>query len=183
LLDRRFTLILAAVPVGLALGVAAWAAAGGPKMADERIAAVEAAAPRLRTGRAVVAPTGGDWAGAPSLFAATVVAEPQVRLLGVSRSTRRMAALVSIGGGAAVWLSVGETREGVTLESVSGGAITIDTAGGPRDVKLGEATAGSSAGSVGESSGGEALTSAGPMGPPQGRGPIPPASAPGMSGT
>lgn len=183
MLDRRFTLILAAAPVGLALGVAAWAAAGGPKMADERIDAVEAAAPRLRTGRDAAAPTAGEWAGAPPLFAATAVAEPQVRLLGVSRSARRTAALVSIGGGAAAWLSVGETRDGVTLESVSGGAITIDTAGGPRDVKLGEATAGSSAASLGGASGGDALTSAGAMGPPPGRGPIPPASAPAMSGT
>jgi len=179
LLDRRFTLILAAAPVGLALGVAAWAAAGGPKMADERIAAVEEAAPRLRAGRGAASPGAGDWSGAPSLFAATAAPEPQVRLLGLSRSARRTAALVSIGGAAAAWLSVGEARDGVTLESVSVGGITIDTAGGLRDVRLGEASAGASGGMASSSI---SPSMQGDAGPPPGRGPIPPASAPAMSG-
>lgn len=185
MLDRRLTLILAAAPVGLALGVAAWAAAGGPKMADERIAAVEASEPRIGRGRKPALVVAGDWAGAPSLFDAVVPPEPQVRLLGVSRSARRTAALLSIGGAPAVWITRGETRDGVTLEAVMGGAITIDTVNGPRDVRLGEATDGA----TGTAGGGAATTisMAGSMAgqepaQPAGRGPPPPASAPAGSG-
>ncbi len=143
---------------------------------QETHARIDLAAPRLRAGRSATAPGAGDWSGAPPLFAATAAPEPQVRLLGLSRSARRTAALVSIGGAAAAWLSVGETRDGVTLESVSAGAITIDTAGGLRDVRLGEASAGASGSSASPSMLGDA-------GPPPGRGPMPPASAPAMSGT
>ncbi|MFT4252058.1 MAG: hypothetical protein QM608_06210 [Caulobacter sp.] len=173
MLDRRLTLILAAAPVGLALGVAAWAAAGGPQMADERIAAVEATQPRIGRGRKPASVVAGDWAGAPPLFDAVVPPEPQVRLLGVSRSARRTAALLSIGGGPAVWITRGETRDGVTLEAVMGGAITIDTVNGPRDVRLGEATEGA----IGTAGGGAATTIS-----MAGRGPPPPASAPAGSG-
>ncbi|PXA95303.1 hypothetical protein DMC25_00940 [Caulobacter sp. D4A] len=179
MLDRRLVLILSAAPIGLVLGVAAWAAAGGPKMADDRIAALEATQPRMRTAGKPAAPVVGDWAGAPTLFDAVSPPEPQVRLFGLSRSTRRKAALISIGGASPVWMTLGEARDGVTLDAVLADSITIDTVGGPRDVRLGEATGGAS-GEVGSAALGAANKSVdGPeIAAVVGRGPPPPASAP-----
>lgn len=79
-------------------------------------------------------------AAAPPLFPVftgpAASPEAMIRLDGIARSPMRIAALISINAAPAVWLSLGEEREGVTLAEVSGASITVETLRGPRVVTL-----------------------------------------------
>ncbi len=108
---------------------------------------------------------------AAPLFGAKVgaqaLAEVSVRLEGLVRSPRRVAALLSIGGAPSVWLEIGQSKDGVTLQDVDATSAVIETSGGPREVVLGAAASPSNP----DVPPGEP--------PPGGRQPLAPASAPG----
>ena len=70
-------------------------------------------------------------------------------------------------------MSVGETRDGVTLQQVTSSKIVVDTAFGPKDVALGERSAGTS-----EPSSPTVQASRTDEMPPGFRAPPPPANAP-----
>lgn len=98
--------------------------------------------------------------------------EPAVTLIGVTRTPRRSAALVSINGAAADWMQLGESRDGVTLQDVGSNGVVIATVNGPKEIALGQTGMAASAMVL-------APSTAGPDGPPPGfRSPPPPASAP-----
>ncbi len=172
MLDRN--LILCGPPIGLVLGVAVWLSTGhdGPQQQ-----ALDAAAGKLQAMRPANVHNAATTGAAPSLTA-TLFAQPEpgaipaevsVALQGLTRNARRQAALLAIGGRTADWLAVGETRDGVTLDSVRASGVTISTATGSRDLSFGPASAAPAAPSGGFD-----------PGPPPGmRGPPPPASAPG----
>jgi hypothetical protein len=137
-----------ALPLGLATGLAAWLLAGGASAGFEQLEGAESQLMRLKP---PVAPR-GDEAGAADLlttplFALTTgpgaIREPSLRVDGLSVSRRRMAALVSIDGKPAAWLTAGETADGVTLQAVTAAGASFETALGAKTVNLGEQTAAS----------------------------------------
>ncbi|MDZ4370977.1 MAG: hypothetical protein U1C74_06105 [Phenylobacterium sp.] len=143
-------LIGLALPIGLATGLAAWLLAGGLSI---RAAALDPLQDRLRALKPPATQAVG-LAGASSapllgrpLFALTTgpgaVREPSIRVDGVSVTRRRLAALVAIDERPPEWLQVGETREGVTLQSVSASGAVFDTALGPKTLELGQQSAAS----------------------------------------
>lgn len=147
---QRLTLIGAAIPVGLITALFAWLLADGLSV---RAATLDTTHQRLLRLKAPV-PTSlaGADAGATALlgsplFALTTgpgaVREPSIRLDGVSVTRRRLAALVSVDGKTAEWLTVGETREGVSLQSISASNATFETALGVKTLNLGEQSAAS----------------------------------------
>ena len=182
-------MIFAGIPLGLTLGAAAWAIAGGPQRADQAMARVAADTPVV--GRAVQLPvkTGGLLARletAPALFVLLsgpgAVSDPVIRLDGIAKSANRSAALISINGGPAVWLSVGEARDGVTLEAVGVSAITLDLPSGAKELRLGDG-ANIATNAQGQIPGALAMPPPSDFGSTSGfRQPLPPASAPGMGG-
>lgn len=142
---RRLTLVLCAIPAGLAAGFLAWLAAGGARASISQLDPPAQLVAGLRDPRptsiAVVAAPAGELV-VPSLFVLTTgpgaVPQPTLRLDGLVRSGGRTAALLSVNDRPAEWMGVGETREGVTLQIVLGSKVVVDTAFGPRDVVLGE---------------------------------------------
>jgi len=170
LLDRN--LILYGLPAGLLMGVAVWMLAGRGGASSEALQSAADALQAMHPPPNVKSST----ALAPS-FAAPLFAPPEpgaasteisVALQGLTRSARRQAALLAIGGRPADWLSVGETRDAVTLESVRANSVTISTPAGSREISFGPAAP-------------VAAPSSYDAGPPPGmRGPPPPASAPGV---
>lgn len=141
----RWNLVVVGAPVGLAVGLIAWLAAGGATAKIDKMTPLVAAAAGLhapaRSGDYQSNIDVGALAAAP-LFALTVgpgaIKEPSIRLEGVSVSRRRTAALVSIDGRPAEWWGIGESRDGVTLQAVQSSRIVVDTILGPREIALGE---------------------------------------------
>jgi hypothetical protein len=148
---RRIELIGAAVPLGLATGLAAWLLAGGLSVRANTLEAGHAKLVGLRPPASVTprSPDIGPSAllGTP-LFALTTgpgaVREPSIRVDGITLTSRRRAALIAIDAKPAAWLSVGESAEGVTLHSVTASAVSVETALGVKTVALGEQSAASS---------------------------------------
>jgi len=176
LLDLRAPLILSSALVGLALGAVAWLAAGrqdvyGP--AQERLTAFQSS----QLGETSAG--GTPILAGPPLFALSIgpnaVKDPAVAVLGLSRMPGRAAALLTIDGKPAAWLARGESRDGVVLREVASGRATLDLPLGVQDLKIGEATPGSSAVTSNPAMPGGV---AGDMPPPGYRSPPPPASAP-----
>ena len=138
-----------ALPIGLATGLGAWLLAGGASARFDTLDGVQA---RLMSLKAPIVRRGGGEASSADLlttpiFALTTgpgaVREPSIRLDGISLSRRRAAALVSIDGKPATWLSAGETADGVTLQEVGASAATFETALGAKMLNLGEQSAAS----------------------------------------
>jgi hypothetical protein len=172
-LDRRALVFTAGLPLGLAIGSAVWLLVVRSPGADTF--AVESA--RLagigphRVVRSSPQDSSITQALAAPMFAVMsgpgAIADIAVKLEGLVRTPGRVAALLSINGGASDWLELGQTREGVTLQEVSSSKVVVDTATGLKDVALGETPA-----SAEPATGGL---------PPGFRSPPPPASAPGVS--
>lgn len=139
----------AAAPIGLLTGFLAWSAAGGASASLDRLAPISDQLMALRPPAAAAprrAIQGDSLLGAP-IFALTVgpgaVREAAIRVDGLSVSRRRAAALVSIDGASAQWMSVGESRDGVTLRAVSASKAVFDTVLGDKELGLGEQSASS----------------------------------------
>lgn len=156
---------------GLFSGGALWALSGGQAQGealealDARLAGVStrSRAPLDRPSDALA-----QIVATPIFVASAQVAptdtDVQVQVFGLARSPVRTAALFSVGGAPAEWLSVGESRGGVTLRSVSSSSAVVATIFGEREIMLGMPS-----------------QTAGSPGTPAGfRSPPPPASAPGM---
>lgn len=144
---RRLILFTAAAPAGLAVGLTAWllagaAGAGLSELADleGRVQALKAPAQQGDRRRASASQA---LANTPLLLVTSgpgAVQAPAVRVDGVSVTRRRVAALLSIGGAPSQWMSVGEERDGVTLQAVFGSSVMIETVLGPMEVALGQGT-------------------------------------------
>lgn len=176
----RVVLIGGSIPLGLLTGLAAWLFAGGPSAALEKLAPLESAVGALRAPRETQYRPGVTHASilaSTPIFALTTgpgaVREPALRVDGLSVTPRRAAALVSIDGKPAEWLSAGETRDGVTILAVTSTKVTFETLIGEKDLGLGEQT---TASAPAETASGQAIIDQMPRGF---RGPPPPASAPG----
>lgn len=148
---RRLDLIIgAAAPLGLATGLAAWLLAGGLSVRASALDEGHERLAKLRAPRSVSLPT-SETSSAPllasPLFAMTTgpgaVREPSIRVDGVSLTRRRTAALLSIDDKPAEWVTVGESRDGVTLQAVSPSGVTIETLLGPKALNLGDQSAAS----------------------------------------
>lgn len=184
MLDRRASLIFAAAaPVGLVLAAAAWTLAGGAGFAQTSIAEAVAAFPAAgaRAPRVATTASGVGVAINAPLFTILggkgAAGDPAIRLEGVVRAPGRIAALLAIDAKPSTWLSLGETRDGVTLVEVLGSKVTVDTAIGMKEIRLGEGAAPSTG-----AGGSPAAALAQDAGPPPGyRMPPPPASAPALS--
>jgi hypothetical protein len=152
LFDVRSPLIRAAVPAGALLGAALWLAFGRGTAASVRL---DGLAQRLDAARPVgrkaigLGPDAVALAMAKPLFPLPAGAGGQgdlaVALQGVARSSQRTAALLSFNGAASVWMALGETRDGVTLQDVQADKVVLDTPMGFKEVGLGDASAPASA--------------------------------------
>lgn len=184
---RRLAPFLGGVPAGLVIGFAAWALAGGASISAERMDELSTQVSNLKApprshspGRYV---STADLINSP-LFMMTVgpkaVKEPVVRVDGVSISKSRVAALVSIDGGAAEWMVQGDERGGVAIRKIAGSGVTIETLTGPQVIALGEQSGGG--GAVLAAADTPSAPASAPSGPdeipPGFRSPPPPASAP-----
>lgn len=184
---RRLTLILAAAPLGLATGCLAWFAAGGAAAGADRLDPLQTQVANLKApARSQAAASYADissLANSP-IFALTTgpaaIKEPAVRVEGLSVSRKRVAALLSIDGQAAQWVSVGERRDGFTLVEVTSTRVLIETQAGAKEIALGEQTGTVSA----EAATSPIQTASAPASavvdqiPPGFQSPPPPASAP-----
>lgn len=173
MLELRSPLVLVAAPVGLALACAGWLVLGGAGRVTAPVDEMQTQLNAMPAGRPLAGPTAASAVSAAlaAPLYSTSGAQVVVRLEGLARTPRRAAALVSINGGPALWLSQGATRDGVTLVQVLSTRVVIDSRAGRAAVSLGE-TSGSSAA--------QPVVDGGSDQPPPGtRMPPPPASAPG----
>jgi len=176
---RRRNLILLGAPVGAVAGFSVWLAAGGASADADRLAPLQQQATRLRPppphSDAALVTDITDLLATP-IFALTTgvgaVKESALRLDGVSISRRRTAALLSIDGQPAEWWSVGDSRDGFTLQQVRASRVSLETPLGVREVVLGV-----SAGAP-PADPGAAPPAVVDQPPPGFRAPPPPASAP-----
>jgi hypothetical protein len=137
-------LVLCAAPTGAVLGCLAWAFLGGTPAAAERLQADRG---RLAAGRPAMARLSpvadlAAIAGGHPLFILTTgpgaVADVAVRLDGLSRSSGRAAALLSIDGAPAQWVERGGSLAGVTLTAVLDSEVVLETPLGQKEARLGE---------------------------------------------
>ncbi|MFZ4607638.1 MAG: hypothetical protein ACOYM5_15425 [Caulobacter sp.] len=173
MLELRSPVVLAAAPAGLALACAGWLVLGGAGRVTGPLDEMQAQLNAAPAGRALLGVSSGaavSSALATPLFVSNAT-EIAVSLQGLARTPRRAAALLSINGGPAQWLSQGATRDGVTLVQVLSTRVVIDSRAGRSVVLLGE-TSGGAAGLNGGDAGSD-------QPPPGTRMPPPPASAPG----
>lgn len=139
--------LVAFVPAsgGLAVGAAIWMLIAGHvtpsavSQMEERLAAIPGARNKVPLSvatafQALATPFFPSSAAGP-------VADVAVSLEGVSSFPGRTAALLSVNGAPAQWLSLGETRDGVALQEVRGGVVLLATAAGPRELVIGDGPA------------------------------------------
>jgi hypothetical protein len=180
MLDQRAVLIAAIPAAGLVLGLGLWLAFGREAFAartDDLEARLSSISPAGAAGQA------NSFVAASltrPIFALTTgpgaVAEPTLRLDGISRTPSRKAALISINGKPPQWLEVGATVEDVAVLSLSGGGAEVETLIGGRHLKIGQTSGPPAAPST------DAQISAQDQIPPGFRSPPPPASAPALGG-
>jgi hypothetical protein len=136
---------------GLALGAGVWLVLGSDAPDQRRLEADQIQLAGLKApGRpasilgALVAE-----AGAHPLFTLTTgpgaQPEPTIQVSGLSRTPVHRAALVSVNGGKAQWLGVGQSLSGVMLLDVQESKIAVETAFGRKDVDLDDGTSSQSA--------------------------------------
>lgn len=175
------------MPIGLAAGLLAWLAGGGPSASTDRLETVEAKVVGLRgprPGRFLGTDVGVAQLAATPLFALTVgpgaVPRPTLRLDGVVKSRARTAALIAIDDQQPDWLALGESRGGVTLLEVTASKAVVETLYGPQEVALGQRSGGSEPAPMSGAGAPPAVTPTQTDAVPPGfRSPPPPASAPG----
>lgn len=184
---RPPALIAWAVPAGLAAGLLAWFAAGGPGAPSAALEPVARQVAALRRPRSSLpdlkARDTGDLAAMPLLVLTTgpgATPEPIIQLAGVVRTRGRVAALVAVNDKPAGWLTRGETKDGVTLQAVLSSSVIVDTVYGTKEIALGDRS-GPSAPEPIVSSPPSMTPTPPPAADPVPRGfrpPLPPASAP-----
>lgn len=181
----RLALFGGAVPLGLATGLAAWLVAGGASANFETLDGLETKVRGLRAPRTSIHRV--SYGGANDLLASPIFAmttgadalrEPSIRLDGVSISSRRTAALVSVDGKFSEWMRVGEARDGVTLQALSASGATFETPLGSKQLALGEQSAASAPLQAAAAPPQGASPIVSDEMPPGFRSPPPPASAP-----
>lgn len=143
--DRRASLIALSIGGGLLLGAALWFAFGRGAEPAARLDDVQSRLEALQTPqRSGWARVDGAGLAANPVFAMTTgpnaVAEPTITVQGLARTPGGASALLAINGKAPDWLTVGDTRDGVTLDEVRSGGVLVDTVTGQREIALGQKT-------------------------------------------
>lgn len=135
-MDFRSPVVFLAPLLGLILACLGWLVVGGSarvlaplEVAEGRLAVL----PVIRPPSGAAGPSGAD--GKP-LFVSAPAAS--LRLEGVSRTPRRVAALVSVNGEAAQWVTIGSAVGGYTLSNVSATGIVVENVDGAKSLLLGE---------------------------------------------
>ncbi len=149
MLDLRAPLVPLSAALGVVIASLVWLILAGHSRVLTDLAAMEQrlAAPQLVLARASVMQDDatGRILAAP-LFALTTgpgaVSDVVVRLDGVAITPTRKAALVSVNGKPAQWMTIGQARDGVTLVEVQSAKVSLDTATGFKDVGLWDAASG-----------------------------------------
>ena len=142
-LTPRTRIMGLALAAGLAAGAAAWAVLGSGAADQQRLAADQAELGKLKApGRppSILGALVADAIAHPIFTLTTgpgAQTEPVIRVSGLSRTPVHRAALVSVNGGNAEWLDVGETSAGVTLLDVDGSKAVVETAFGRKEVDVG----------------------------------------------
>ena len=151
MLDRRLILLVGAVPVGALLGGLIWMGSGAASTADRGLSAIESdLGSAAKTLSAQRAPTGAMAAALASrpLLVLTVgpgaLSEVPVRLVGVALTPRTRSALIAFDNQAPEWMSVGQTKAGQTVTSISGSSVELESVLGPRTVTFSDASSPSS---------------------------------------
>ena len=143
----RSPLILGAPIAGLIGGAAIWLLVGGangPTKALEGLSGRGGPATRAALADDESSAALGVLVARP-VFVETAAAPPRIRVVGVSRTPGRQAALVALGADEPAWMQAGETVQGLTLVSVNGDGAVFDSIGGPITAPLGETIEGASA--------------------------------------
>lgn len=170
-MDFRSPVVLLAPIAGLLLACLMWLVLGGAGRLLEPLDESEArlaALPQARSLARAATPSGFE--GKP-LF--VVAPSSSLRLDGVSRTPRRIAALIAVNGDVAQWFPVGAMVGGYTLAEVSSIGVVMENVEGEKSLALGESLGQASA------SPGPGPVGAGQDQPPPGmRRGLEPASAP-----
>lgn len=169
MLELRSPIILAAGPAGLAISALAWLVLGGPNQPAKRLEELGVefrSLPKVQS-QGASSPTSPDASAMPQGLFANSAQEISVSLVGLSRTPKRSAALLSIKSQPAQWMTVGMTKEGVTLVQVLPTRVVIDSLTGRRSIGIGQ-----SSGAI------EPSDASGDQPPAGARLPPPPASAP-----
>lgn len=141
--DRR-SMALIGLAAGAGVGALAWmmldaGAADRQRLQDDQ-ARLASARPALAAASGLGSPLAS--AIAHPLFALTTgpgaLPEPKIVVSGLSRTAVRRAALISVDGGPADWMTIGQSVGAVTLEDVLPPKAVVETPFGRRDVYLGE---------------------------------------------
>jgi len=137
---------LVVLAVGCLLGCAGWIAAGRldrPRSPDPAATTPPQPARLVSISDAVSMPIFSVPAGQPVAAPSLQTPPPtsSLRLLGVSMTPRRRAAFLSIGG-PPFWLSVGQSKEGVTLSRLGRDSVEVQVGGTTHRLALFKAPAG-----------------------------------------
>jgi hypothetical protein len=123
----------------------AFAVIGGAETVQQQLDETEQRLAALRQRRlpnvAAAPPVVDALANSPMLVLTTgpgAIPQPTIELIGLAHSRNRAAALMSINDSPPEWQGVGETHDGVRLDSVGSSRILVDTPYGPAEVALGE---------------------------------------------
>lgn len=132
----RLTPLATAAFIGVSLGVLAWTVT---TMAPDPLVGLEEQRASLRQGLSKDPPAAAVAVRPEPLFRhANSGLEVPIRLEGISNRAGRRAALLSIGGAPAKWLTVGMTEGRVTLTEVRSDRVVVESAEGPRTILLGD---------------------------------------------
>jgi hypothetical protein len=131
--------LIIGIAVGMILGCLAWLAVG-------RLGPAVPAEPSLATRQADLADEPIADALTMPIFGAARTPTPQtvaapvpagdLKLVGIAFTPRRRAALLSRGGGAAFWLSTGQSKDGVTVDRLGRTAVELLVDGAPLRLEL-----------------------------------------------
>lgn len=137
----------AAIAAGLCAVASFWLDPSKPFQA--RMDGVQAqlrALPKAGTASQPVAPSDVTLLAQQPIFVmstgANAYKEKAVKLIGISISPGRKAALVSVDGQPAVWMGVGETQDELVLIEVGSNAVRFDTPVGARTININEPATG-----------------------------------------
>ena len=140
--------VVLVIAVGITIGCLGWITLGRldrPAIPDDASAEAPIAAPAaVSIADALSMPVFAGPAPGPTFVDTTAQTPASVRLVGITYTTRRRAALLS-NGGEAFWLSVGQSKEGITATRIQRQAVDIEINGVARTLLLFKAPSSSNA--------------------------------------
>jgi hypothetical protein len=141
-LSSRIRILSLGVVGGLVVGAATWSVLATGSGEQQRLEGDQLQMRKLKASERPPSVLGAliSEATAHPIFTLTTgpgaQPEPVIQVAGLSRTPVHRAALVSVNGGAAAWLSVGQSSAGVTLLDVQASKIVVETPFGQKEVAL-----------------------------------------------